>query len=323
MAFPVWTSTSGNSWTAVANWSGNAVPVNGDTITFNGVGTANLTSGLANATAVSSCTLNVDAAYTGTIGVESTGTATATYLEFAGTSTVTVNIGRRESDQAGNGVALLLLSCPGTSTVNLFKVGSPSGQYPPACVKAGTATAINAYGGQLGVCVRPGEAGTLTALRLASNNQGDGNPLVRIGPGVTMPSAVYIEAGAVYTRSTGTAAFVSVTGNGASYVVQPDATGAHTNIEIADGGSVTYCGTGTITNATVRANCTLDMTQSPTAKSIDSIYADEGARILLDNGVSGSITHSGGGTNLVTIFVNGDMSRVTITKPDGMAVKVQ
>lgn len=72
MAERIWTGATDTAWNTAGNWSGSAVPVDGDVVIFQGTPTNNLTTALA-ATGVSLNRLAVMPSFTGQIGNSSAG----------------------------------------------------------------------------------------------------------------------------------------------------------------------------------------------------------------------------------------------------------
>lgn len=322
MADRAWSSTNSTDASLAGNYSGNAAPATGDTLILNAVGTANLSTNLGYYTNVAGCTINALDGFVANVGAEASGTNAATYLVLGSSGTTNAYIGRTGGGLVGNGSPLFLLDgSSGTLKVNVYKTGSKTGSYPCLCVK-GSAVTVNAYGGEMGFAVRPGETGTLSALNLLRSEDASTSPVVRCGKGATMPSTVIVERGTLYSNSTSTITTLKVSGPDAVFVSEADSTGAITNVVLTEGRMI-HKGTGGITTATVRANCTLDLTQDAQSKTLNTVYADAGAKVLLDNGNPSSITHSAGGTNLVTIVCTGGLGTVTISAPAGMQLSIQ
>ncbi len=322
MADVVWSSTSSTSASTAGNYAGNSAPVTGDNVILNGVGTANIETALTFYTNVLGLTLNVYDTFVAKVGLEASGTNNASYLAVGTTGTSNVFVGRSAGGNSGNGSSLMLLSgSSGTFKVNVYKTGSKLGTYPCLCLK-GTVVELNAFGGETGFAIRPTETGTLTQLRLLSDDQYS-PPIVRCGSGTTFPSVVTVERGTLYSNSTHAITTLNISGPEAAVRTQTDSTGAITGVAMVEGSKFVHRGTGAITTATVRANCTLDLSQDAQAKTLDKVYADPESSILLDNGVAGSITHSAGGTNVPVIVCTGGIGTVKITAPAGMALSIQ
>lgn len=315
MASKTWTASAAGSFATGANYDDNTAPATGDVVKYNSISTQNVTSGLS-ATGVLGVTLDVTAGYSGKIGVEGAGIVPAAYLTLGVTGTQTVYVGRNDGGTAGNGPQLALIKPNSANTVNVYvyRTGSAANNYPPACF-LGQAVNLYCYGGETGFAVRPGETGTLATLTLGVSPEAgaSGNPVVRVGAGATLPAAVNIEAGSLYSQSTGAVTTVNVNGQSAKYVVEAGATGAHTTINVYEGKCI-YNGTGAITTVNVRSGATFDMSQDQRGgKSVTTINVDEGGEVLLDNGVNGSIA-------VTTVTVRGDPRKIKLSKPVGMSI---
>src|SRR4051812_19799924 len=108
MSIRRWISTSDNSFSTAANWSGTTVPVTGDTIIFDGTGTADLTAGL-NQSAMTGVTLIITHANAAKIGTDAAGVAT--YFQIGASS---CSIGRNDGG-SGSGSQLVLLDFGSTT----------------------------------------------------------------------------------------------------------------------------------------------------------------------------------------------------------------
>lgn len=321
MADKVWSSTSSTDASASGNYAG-GTPSTGDKLILNSIGTANLETGLASYTNVLGLTLDILDAFTAKVGLEASGTNNATYLAPGTSGTSNVFVGRNTGGSSGNGSSLILWNgSSGTSNIYVYKTGAKSGTYPSCCIK-GTVVNLIAFGGETGFAIRPTETGTLTKLRLLSD-ENYSPPVVRCGAGATFPTTVTVERGTLYSNSTHSITTLNISGPQAAVRTETDSTGAFTGVVMVEGAKFVHRGTGAITTATVRTNCTLDLTQDAQAKTLDLVYADPDSEILLDNGVAGSITHSAGGTNVPVIVCTGGIGTVKITAPAGMALSIQ
>jgi hypothetical protein len=317
-----WQSVSSTDISATGNWSGNAALATGDTGILNGIGTAALATGLAYATNILGCTLHVFDSFTATMGLEASGTNLASYFKLGTSGGSTINIGRNVGGPRGNGSSMLLIDGnTGTQTVNVYKTGSPVGSYPPLCL-IGTGVTLNAYGGSTGFAVRPGETGTLIALSLLQNDN-SAAPEVRCGKGTTYPATVRVEYGDLRSLSSNGITTLKVSGEKGKFISEVESTGAVTTATLTDGGIMVVKGTGAVTTVNLGAGCTLDYTQDARAKTLDAVTAYKGSKVLLDNGISSSITHASGGTFVTVITCPDGIGTVEITAPAGMALKIQ
>lgn len=274
MSIRRWISTSSNDFNTAANWSGGSVPVSNDTIIFDGTGTADLLTNLAQS-AVTGITLIITHANEANIGSDAAGVAA--YFQIGASS---CSIGRSDGG-VGNGSGLILLDFGSTSNAtNVLQTSqsSDNAKYPPVCIK-GTGVTLTVSGGTVGVAVRPGETATVTVK--TTNGLEGSSPSLFLGAGVTTTLAT-IDAGTLQSLSDNTTSDARVTNGTYTY----SGTGAHTALEV-DGGTVIYNGTGTITTATVRGE--LNFSHDARAKTVTNCSVYRGAILDVDNGVPGGI----------------------------------
>lgn len=326
MAQKTYTSnTAASNFGTGSNYDDNAAPASGDTVVFTSIGTGSITQGLSQ-TNIAAITLDFRAGYTGSVGTESSGSNGASYLTLGATGAQVLYVGRNLGGSGGNGMTMGLFNLPSTNGATVFgyRTGSATNNYPPVTLK-GAAMTLHLYGGEYGFCVRPGEAGTLSAVSLdKASDYANGSPVLRIGKGAVVPSVMNVANGQCYSSSTNTATTINVIGAGTKYVAEPDNSGAHTNINIEEGATVTYLGTGAISAATIRANCQFDASQdTQSGKQFGTFHLYEGAVLNLDNGANGTITGTGGGTNLVSVITYCDPEKVKINIPSGMSISLQ
>lgn len=235
------TANSGPNCVGVAaNYSGGALPVNGDNLWIVD-GSSALKYDLEALSAVTLGELNIEMSFEDAdIGLpfynEDNSLAYVEYrprhLKVAWT---TCNIGRG----AGTGNGRTLLHWTGsTGTLNIFNAGAPT-EPELGTIQlqgTGTLTAANVYGGTVGLAIKPGESATITTLRQ--------------------------QGGDIFCSATGT--LTNVSKSGGTLVVQAATTtftqrggqsavlgsAAHASLVI-DSGSLNYMGSGTITTLEV------------------------------------------------------------------------
>lgn len=279
MATTYWTATSDGDFTDNANWSGDA-PGNNDIAIFNHLGTANVNENLG--TSLTGVTLIVEKSYTGQIGSISGGTWT--YLVLDGGTLI---YHRPVGFGSPSGCPLCLVGFGSTAAVvNIYDSASSSSAtyYPPLIVK-GTSLTVNHSGGYAAIGAEPGVASTLTACNVVKGT-GSIQPNLFIGDTVTT-TALTASAGTINSQTTATQTAVTVAGS-ATYNWQ--GSGAHTTMNVGAGGVVNHMGTGTIT--TLNLAGTFDRTKDTRALTLSTTNLSKGARWLLDNGKSGSVTRS-------------------------------
>jgi hypothetical protein len=180
-------SAGPNDVSTAANYSGAAVPGNGDTLNIDPDATSDLRYGLATLAAVTGLTIN----YTGAVKVglpptNADGTAypeyRQTYLQTAGG---TVNVGATTTGQAIQGGDRFKHDGGSTQTTwNVYLTGFGQDSNLEAVLLKGThaSNVLNVVGqSQVGVAVFGGEVATLLNLRVTGQNA-----YVRCGSGVTL-----------------------------------------------------------------------------------------------------------------------------------------
>lgn len=281
MATCIWISTSDNSFSTAANWSTGAVPVAGDTIVFDGTGTAAMTGGL-NQSAVAFAAIYCNQANAAQIGSLSAA-GVAAYFQHAAPL---VFIGQRSGNGSPAGSSLILMDSGATACTYTIadsaSTAAVNANLPPIQLK-GTALTLNGTGGNVGIAVRAGETSTLALGAVTSGQTGKTvqSPSLYLGQGVTV-TTLRVDTGYVLSRATNTEATVTVTGGTYDY----QGTGAHTTLSVNAGGTAYYSGTGTIT--TLNNSGTFDRTRDGRTVTITNTNLYAGAKFLLDNGVSGS-----------------------------------
>ena len=281
MAIAVWISTSSGDFNTAANWATGAVPIAGDTIIFDGTGTAALTTNL-NQSAVAFAAIYVNQANTAQIGTLSAA-GVATYFQHAAPL---VYIGQKSGGTGGSGASLVLMNSGATSCAYTIadsaSIAAVNSTLPPVQL-LGTALTLNMTGGSAGVAVRASETATVASAIVTSGKTGStvASPSLYLGQGVTV-TALTVDTGSVLNRATNT--ITAATINGGTYDYQ--GTGAHTTLSVNGTGTCYYSGTGTIT--TLNLSGTFDRTRDGRTVTITNTNLYDGAKFLLDNGVAGS-----------------------------------
>jgi hypothetical protein len=302
-----WISTSSTSFSTAANWSDGNAPANSDTLIFNGVGTAAVSTDLS--TVLTGVTLIVEPAYTGNIGLVSG--ATQNYLTLDGG---TLRMPLSQSGSRNSGSQKIMVAFGTTAATVIIEETNTTGaetNYPPVQVKGTVITATVTGNSYVGFAVRPSDVATLASLRISAG--AGGTPNVWLGSGVTITDCV-LEAGNVFSYVAQTCTAMRI--GGATVNVMSGASGAHTTINL-DAGALYYSGTGTITTLNIRS-ALCDFSRDPRAKTVTTATTNKGAVLNVDTGVPGSIiftnavNHNDGlgpnGAQLITpAFVKGTL----------------
>lgn len=239
------------SWDVAENWSGGAVPVNGDDVYVDTPNTPDILYGL-DQTGVALATLTVGSAYTGRIGLPVRNEAgytedRDTYLTIAPT---VLSVGAGTGDTTGAGPGRVKIDSGATQfTATVHGTGPPADAGVEALLLKGTnvANQLSVLGGSVGVAVLAGETSALASLRVAGGR-------VRTGPGTPVSSvftsggqtevngnigtAANMTGGELTHRGAGTATAVQVDGGTFRY----ESTGAYGTIDVSDGGTVDATG---------------------------------------------------------------------------------
>jgi hypothetical protein len=304
MAICVWISTSSNDFNVTGNWSTGSVPTTGDTIIFNGTGTAAVTTNL-NQSSVVFGPIYIDQANTAQIGTLSAA-GVAAYFQHASAN---VYIGGQTGQGSPAGSQLILLDSGSTScTYAIYDSAASSAvnvYLPPIQIK-GSALTIDATGGTVAVAARASETATTASLSIAKGAGKTVNtPSVYLGQGVTV-TALTMDFGSLISRVTSTVTAAIVNGGTYTYT----GTGAHTALTIGSSGTVYYSGTGTITTLSNAGQ--FDRTQDARSVTITNTTLFKGAKFNLDNGKAGSTVR----TNPPSLS-GCSMQDVTFTSPVG------
>lgn len=304
-----WISTSisgsGSNFATAANWSDNAVPLSGDTLIFNHLGTASVLGGLTTLATNTATVIIKEKSYVGSIG--SISGATWSYLTLDG---LTLYYEQTTGQGAPSGSPLCLINggTNNATVANVYDSSSQSSQiyYPPLILKGGTNTGaaltLNQSGGSVALGAEPG-AHVSGSYRIIKG-QGVGVP-----PKLYMGSAVYTtaltaETGSILNRSDVTQTAVTIDGDS---VYDFLGTGAHTTLTVGEGARARHRGTGTITTLNVMGE--FDRTSESRALTITTTNLYNGGKLLLDNGVSASVTRTNKN------FVQCGIQDVTISLP--------
>lgn len=229
-----------STFTTATNWSTGAAPVATQDV-FLTNNTVSFTAGLNNATVASLNTLNVVMDYTGAMG--SNGTSNI-YLQFSAT---TCNIGQPiVGGGNANGSNTFNWNAGTNSSIcnvlNTANSGATTGQAPVKIL--GSNMTINLTGGIISVAALPTETATISTFTIANGQTGI-SPRAFIGPGCNTTTLTQ-NAGAVTNNSQ----MVITTANVArsSSTLNHQGTGGYGTLEIDNGASVSYVGTGSISS---------------------------------------------------------------------------
>jgi len=264
-------TTTAGDWSVAANWSGAAVPVDGDFVYLEN-SSVSVTAGL-DQSAIALASLTIAQSYTGSIG-----TATA-YLQIG---SVLTNIGQYFGISRPNGSPMIKLDLNDddttTGTINVWDSGSTSDPNVPTIrlLVNDAASILNVYKGSVGVAPITGETSVIGIINVSyvSNVASDANLFV--GSGVTLTTLEIFGGKNILNCATVTITTWAGT-------LTTNGTGVILTLNVF-GGTVTSNSSGTIAAANIKPPGFLDMTKSVTARTITTLLRDNGGKISYEVG---------------------------------------
>lgn len=257
------TASSGpNDWSIAANWSGAAIPANGDNVYIQNSNVPILY-GLSQS-GVTLASLNVDASFQngGRIGLPR---HTGLYWEYRPTylaiGATAINIGAGE----GNGSDRIKIDTGSVqTTLSVYKTGAGAEEGIEALLWKGThaSNLVQILRGSVGGAVFGGETATVATLRTGYLTDRAGDSMVRCGSGTTL-TTLEQEGG----RLTVNSAFTTLTKDGGTFTA--NGTGGATTIGNT-GGVVYWNSSGTIATVNVAGEEAdgIDFTQDMRGKTV-------------------------------------------------------
>lgn len=273
------TASSGpNDVSTAANYSGGAIPANGDTLFFQN-SNVNALYGLDALASVTLAALYIDQSYTGLVGLPIyNADGSAEYLEYRAryfTIGATLQyIGRGE----GIGSARLNVSNAAVATtLDVYATGVPETNRTYALQWKGTeaTNVVNITKGTVGIAVEVSETATVATLRVGYQTNVSGDATVRCGIGTTLTTIVQ-SGGTLTTESAVTTA--TLTDGELIHVV-----GAMTALNL-DKGACRYRSSGTLTTANVGSGGVLDFRQDNKSRTVTNLNLYEGSEYHDPNG---------------------------------------
>jgi hypothetical protein len=267
------TATGPYHWDNAANWSGGAVPVNGDVVYIEGTSTS-IRYGLAQS-AVTLAALYIEADFTGSIGLPETNTSSsAAYPEYRARELAIGATILRVGGGEGQGSPLIRLNTGSVQTaLTVQRTGSSSETGVPSLLWKGTnaSNTVTVTRGAVGIAYRGTDAATVATLSVGfeSGEQTDAN--VDVGAGTTL-TTLAMQGGTVKVGCAST----TITKNNGTLTVL--GTGACTTLRNWKG-TCNYRSSGTVTNLFCGA-ASLDFRADMRAKTITNADIYAGASIL-------------------------------------------
>lgn len=272
------TASSGpNDVSIASNYSGNALPVNGDTLEFRDSSIGALY-GLGALAAVTTLTVIVDSSYTGLIGLPQTNLSgyaeyRPAYLQLAGWASLTVGQG------TGTGSGRLKFDGQSAAeTTTVYSTGQPAETGVPSLLLKGSSASnvLNVLKGNVGCAFFAGEAMNLSgSLNIGYISNVTGDATVFCGAGCTL--ATVTKTGGKLTTNSAITTLKQY--GGSTYHYAGNITTA--NVEGANGtGSQLYFWSGgTIATNNVTDKCTLDFSGSLAPPTLTNSNWYKGATI--------------------------------------------
>ena len=268
-SIPVTTSQASkgpNHWDDPLNWSGGAIPVDGDAVSIDH-SDISILYGL-DQSSIALTTLTIGAAFTGKIGLpEVNASSSAKYVEYRDQylkiEVPIVRIG----DGTGTGSNLIRLNIQGNTTVDVRQSGSSEETGLTAIQIIGSGNIVgNIVKGSVGFGLYQGETAGLTTLKVGYRDTPTGDAVVMLGPGATCTTLAM--AGGTVTAANAPGTITMTDGE----LTIDD--GSITSFK-QQSGTLKYNGNDTITLAEVSG--VIDFRQDVRAKTITTLKLYEGA----------------------------------------------
>lgn len=263
-------SAGPNHWGTAANWSGGAVPVDADSVIIPPGSPAILYDLDQSSINLASLTIVADAPignpdYNSTYREYRT-----TFLAFAECTVVNID--------SGAGFIRLHVGDAGASTVNVYKMGSPTETGLPALQLQGSNAShvLNAYSGTIGLAIGAGESAQFPTIRAGYETSQTSDVQILAGSGCTLGGTITQSGGVVDV----TTAVTTWSMSGGEGTIRGSGTVGTLNL---DAGTFTYRSSGTTTTANVGSDGTLDFSRSQLARTVTNCVASGNAIILDPN----------------------------------------
>lgn len=255
-----------NHWDDPLNWSGGAVPVDGDAVSIDH-SDISILYGL-DQSSVALTSLTIGAAFTGKIGLpEVNATNSAKYVEYRQQYLKIEAPIVRIGDGTGTGSNLIRLDIQGNTTVDVRQSGSSeeTGLTAIQIIGSGNISG-NIVKGSVGFGLYQGETAGLTTLKVGYRDTPTGDAVVMLGPGATCTTLDMAGGTVAAAHAPGT-----ITMTDGDLTIDD---GSITSLA-QQAGTIRYNGNDTITLAEVSG--VLDFRQDVRAKTITTLKLYEGA----------------------------------------------
>jgi hypothetical protein len=270
-------ATGPNDVSATTNYSGGALPGDGDTLVLEN----SAVSLLYNLEAMTAYDVNltVRASFTGYIGLPETNTYgyneyRPTYLAIGHQGTITVNIG--EGDGNASGRIKVASGASALTNLNVYKAGAAVESGVPALLWKGgsSSSVVNVLSGSLGIAFFAGETAGATTLTIGYANNQSTDAQVWCGSGLTMGGTAKKNGGILYT-----AGALSTIKHYAGTWYHEGGSGATITSLTIEGGTCYYRSTGTVTTLKVGNVGVIDYRTDGRGRTVTTPYVYAGGAI--------------------------------------------
>lgn len=268
-----------NDASSVANYSGGALPGDGDTLVFENSDVDCLYT--LSALAAVNANITIKQSYTGNIGLPVWNASG--YYEYrpqylscgGGTGAFTITIGQGEGYGSGR---LKLDTGAGQATVLVYGYGTRAEYGIPCLLWKGThaSNAVTVNRGDVGIAYYAGEVATVTTLSVGYLSNQASDATVTVGSGTTLTTLTK-DGGVVTVNSSATCHATTVTQTAGTLYY--DGSGVLTTLNL-DGGRGYYSTSGTLTTAIVGGGGVLDMSRDNRARTISACDIYQGASVI-------------------------------------------
>lgn len=266
-------SSGPQHWDAAANWSGGAVPANGDEVIIDG-GNVDLSYGLEQSS-VTLAALIITQGYTGRIGLPDVHTSGSTrYFEYRPRSLAIGAAAVRIGGGSGSGSGRIRLDTGATATVlSIFGTGQAAENGQPAIrwIGAHAANEVQITRGTLGIALGADETAELALLRAGYQTNAAGDVQVRCGSG-TVIAAVEQSGGTVALPADSSQVVLT----GGELQLED---GAHASLLI-DGGRCYYRSPGTLGDVQVGGGGAIDFSRDMRSRTVTNCQLSARAALL-------------------------------------------
>ena len=268
------TAASGpHHWSVATNWSGSAVPANGDDVVLAN-SAVSIKYGLDQA-AVTLDSLVIEQSFTGQVGLPRTNTDGSGYVEYRSQylaiGATTITIGKGEGTGSGR---IKLDTGSAQTALSVSNAGNAAETGLPAILWKGThaSSTVTVSKGSVGVAMFPGETATIATLRVGYTTNLTGDAQVRCGDGVTLTTVE--QAGGLVVASSSITTHSQTGGELIFSDKQDGTTAAITTLDV-DAGAVRYRATGTLGEANIGSDGVLDFRQDQRPRTVTTCRAYE------------------------------------------------